>query len=126
MPNYFNFKRLINKYSVEFKVIIPSQEWDEENFEYKKGRTTEKIMTGAIINFTESKRYKYEGVITEKDMRLFTNNPLSNELVSSYVIYQGNKYKIEQSTENSNFTGVYSYILRWVDIFSGSGGDSID
>lgn len=120
MPKYFNFTRLINKYHTEFKVVLPSNRWDEQQMEYIEGEPIEKTLTGAIINFTEAKRYRNEGVISEKDMRLFMLDPLSNEFIEAFVIYNGNRYKIEQSTVNAEFTGVYSYLLRWVSVFGGN------
>lgn len=115
---YYNFERLIKKYSREFTVSyeIDGGGYDDKG-DYISGAVVKETLTGAIINFKESKIYRAEGTLTTQDKRLFMLQPLKGALIGATVIDNGNKYRIEEETENAMFTGVYSYVLRWVSAF---------
>lgn len=114
---YFNFSRLINKYKSEFKAITLSVGGYNDAGDFVKGEATEPQLQGAIIAFKESKVHRSEGTLTAQDRRLFTLEPISEALKGSKVIYEGNVYRIEESTDNAKFTGCYSYLLRWISAF---------
>lgn len=114
----FDFSYLINKYSTEFTVEIPSEGKYNDAGEWEAGTPTKQTLRGAIISFAEAKRFRSEGNLTEKDMRLFMLEKLADEWIGATVIYENNKYFIEQSTNNHQFTGVFFYLLKFVSVFS--------
>lgn len=118
MQQYFHFERLIDKYSREFTAAYTTGGggYDDKG-DYISGEVVKETLTGAIINFKESKIYRAEGTLTTQDKRLFMLQPLKGALIGATVIDNGNKYRIEEETENAMFTGVYSYVLRWVSAF---------
>lgn len=114
---YFNFSRLIEKYSRDFIAVIQSEGHYDDSGEWVKGEQTETPMTGAIIGFKESKIFRSEGTLTAKDKHLFMLQPFETALEGATVIYKGEKFNVEAETENADFTGVYAYVLRYVSAF---------
>ena len=121
---YFNFDALIDKYSVDFTVISTGEGHYDDMGEWVTGTEETTQMSGAIISLKEDKIYRSEGLLTSNDKQLFMVNPLPKGMIGSTVIYKGNKYKVQETTDNSDFTGVWAYTLKYVSAFDG--GDSTD
>lgn len=113
----FNFARLVKKYASEFTAITVAEGHYNSAGDYVKGETVEITDKGAIISFKESKIYRSEGTLTTMDKRLFSLKPIDNALIGCTVVYEGNIYKIEQGVDNARFTGIYTYLLRYVSVF---------
>ena len=124
--SFYNFQRLIKKYSREFTVISKGKPTLNKAGDRVSGETTKTTLCGAIIGFAENKIYRPEGNITEKDKALHMLEPIDNALMGATVIFKGNEYKIQaqRGKDNAEFTGVYSYTLKWVSAFKG-GGDNV-
>lgn len=118
---HFNFTGLIKKYETTFTVISTSNGGYNDLGEWQPGTEEQTEMRGAIISLKEDKVYRSEGLLTSQDRELFMLEPLPGGLLGATVIYNGNKYKIQGTTDNSEFTGVSSYVLKFVSAF---GGDS--
>ena len=114
---YFNFDNLINKYSVEFTLLSESKGYHNEVGDWVTGKPIQVKKQGAIIGISENKIYRSDGVLTEKDKELYMRQSLG-DITKSYVIHGGNKYHVEQNpNNNSTFTGVWQYTLKWVSVF---------
>lgn len=122
MRQYFNFKRLINKYITTFTAIIPSKDTINDSGDYVSGAETKKALTGAIIAMSESRVIRSEGVYTQQDRDLYMLEPLDSSLKGTRIIYGGKEYRIGDELENSEFTGVWHYTLKYVSAFD-EGGD---
>lgn len=116
---YFDFNYLINKYSTPFIVEIPSKGGFDEYGDYKEEAPEIREMNGAIISHRENKVFKSEGTLTEQDRALYTVNKLDFALQGAKVIHDGKIYTISNMLENSAFTGVFSYALKYVSVFGG-------
>lgn len=114
---YFNFERLIEKYSCEFTAVVNSAGEYDDSGEWVSGESREIPMTGAIIGFKESKLFRSGGTLTAKDKHLFMLKPFENALKETFVIYKGEKYNVEAETDNGDFTGFYVYVLKYVSAF---------
>lgn len=114
---YFDFTDLIEAYSNPFTVITHTDSGYDDAGEWTDGEETAIELTGAIISFKESKVFRPEGKITAKDKRLFMVQRLPDALLGAKVRYLDQEYMIESELENAEFTGVYSYFLRWVSSF---------
>lgn len=115
---YFNFDALIDKYSVDFTVISTGDGHYDDMGEWVTGTEKTTQMSGAIISLKEDKIYRSEGLLTSNDKQLFMVNPLPKGMIGSTVIYKGNKYKIQETVENSEFTGVWMYVLKHISAFN--------
>ena len=117
MRQYFNFSSLIQDFESPFQVVTYTGGGYNAAGDWQEGKEKITEYTGAIINFKESRILRSEGTITARDKRLFMQQRLPRALIGAKVIHAGQEYKIESETENAEFTGVYSYLLKWVSVF---------
>lgn len=113
----YDFSRLIRKYGSNFKAITITGGFYNDSGDFEKAEKQELTLQGAIISFKESKIYRSEGTLTTKDKRLFTLEPIAPHLQGAQVLYEDNIYSVEDNTENSKFTGVFAYTLKYVSAF---------
>ena len=124
MKQYFNFSNLIRRYITDFTAKVTSNEGDyNDSGIYVEGEKTEYSLQGAIISHRQSKIFRSEGTITEKDQALYMLYPLENALQGAEVVYKGNLYRIGEMLENADFTGVWYYNLKFVSAFNEVGGN---
>lgn len=122
----FNFQRLITKYSTEFTVIIPSEGYyDADTGDYVQEAQQEIKLIGAIIAHRESKVFRSEGTITQQDRALYMLEKLPEALQGAKVVHEGKEYRIGETLENSDFTGVWYYNLKYVSAFDKGGGENV-
>lgn len=114
---YFDFSGLIQDFSNTFEVITHTDGGYDAAGDWQDGQEVRAEYTGAIIAFKESKVFRSEGKITAQDRRLFMQQALPDALMGAKVIFRGQQYMIESEHENAEFTGVYSYFLRYVSAF---------
>lgn len=114
---YFDFSSLIEEYSNTFTVITYDEGDYDDSGDWQDAKESRTEYTGAIIAFKEGKVFRSEGKITSQDRRLFTREQLPDALLGAMVEYMGKMYMIESELENAEFTGVYSYFLRYVSAF---------
>lgn len=118
MPPYFHFQRLIRKYSKSFTAVIPADGVYGDNGDYIKGEPRCVSLVGAILSHRQNKIFRSEGTLTAQDRALFMLQPLEKELKGALVEYEGNVYRIEASLDNSHFTGVWAYTLKFQSAFN--------
>ncbi len=116
---YYNFRRLIEKYSTEFILKFPSKTEYDESGDLVKVDAKEQTFTGAILSHRESKIFKSGGTLTEQDKALYMLVELPQDLQGAEVIHEGKLYHIQGKLENAAFTGVFSYNLKFVSVFGG-------
>lgn len=114
---YFDFSSLIADFANRFQVVTYTEKGYDSAGDWQEGNKKTTELTGAIVNFKESRLYRSDGSITTKDKRLFMQKRLPEALVGATVVYKGQTYKIDSELENAEFTGVYSYLLKWVSAF---------
>jgi hypothetical protein len=117
MRQYFDFSSLITDFENPFTVLSYTEAGYDERGIWREGQEVKTELKGAIISFRESKTFRSDGAITSKDKRLFMQQPLPQALVGAKVVFNEQEYTIESELENAEFTGVYSYFLRWVRAF---------
>ena len=118
---HYNFKRLIEKYSRTYEVLIPSTSYYDDYGKWVKGEPTKETVTGAILSIKESKIYRSEGNLTFEDKVLYTLYPLNFALTGAEILFEDKTYSILETSENSEFTGVYTYTLKYVSAFNKKG-----
>lgn len=117
---YFDFTRLIEKYTRPFTVILKSEGSYNAMGDWVDGENSEREMRGALMSMSERKIYNSNGLYTSKDKILHMTSPIENALLGAEVIFKENVYKVEEvkHADNEDFTGVYSYVLKWVSVFN--------
>lgn len=120
---YFDFSRLIKKYSRNFTVIVKGEKSLNDAGDWVRREATEYTLNGAIIGIAQKVVHRSEGKLTEKDKALYMLEPIDKALMSATVVFKGNEYRIEgeNGDDNAEFTGCYSYTLKYVSAFNGGG-----
>ena len=116
MGKLFDFTRLIDKYSNDIVVSIPTK-GDYVNGIYKAGEPTVINARGAILPLSERKIYQSGGSLTQSDRQLVTKSPIANALQGATVKKGDETYKVEDETPYSDFADMYSYTLKRVSSF---------
>ena len=118
MP-YFDFSSLITQYTRPFVLETVAEGGFDDKGDHVPGEPVQFELEGAIIGHRESKLYREGGTLTAQDRRLFMLTPIETPLAGAHVLFEGNKYSIEVESMvgNAVFTGVNSYLLRWVSAF---------
>lgn len=117
MPKYFNFERLIKKYSSLFESLTFLEGYYNESGDFICDDLVATDLQGAIINFAENRVYRSEGTLSAQDKRLFMLEPLDEALRTSKIVHDGNVFSITGCVENAVFTGVYAYTLKYISSF---------
>ena len=120
---YFDFTQLIEDYSSEFTLITYAKSELKDNGDVVKGESEAITLNGAIISRGESVIFRSDGKLTAKDKRLFMLAPIDKALLNSQVVYENEVFTIQGSTDNSKFTGVWAYVMKYVSAFNQKGGD---
>lgn len=119
---YFDFDSLIDKYATEFTVIVTEEGYFDDAGDYKPGGTKEYTMEGAFFAYSENKVFRSNGTITTQDKALYMKEALAVPFTNAKVIHNGKVYSVADELENYEFTGVYSYTLKYVSAFAHKGG----
>lgn len=124
---YYNFQRLIRKYSRDFTVISEIEGEYNRAGKWVDGGTSEITLNGAILGLSETKIHRSEGTLTQKDKVLYMLSPIDNALMGATVVFREDKYRImgQDSESNADFTGVWAYTLKHVSAFNEGGGENV-
>ena len=113
----YHLQRLIKKYTV-FCKLENTQEGEWVSGEWVEGETTTTDIAGAIVPISENRINNSGGDYKQGDCEFITTNPL--ELNSdTYILYKDKRYKLEDSTDYSDYADFYTYIARRVSTFDG-------
>lgn len=123
MPQYFDFSSLVNKYSTEFEATIPGKGDYNDSGKWIESEPQSVKLQGAIISHRESKVFRSSGTLTSQDRALYMLEPLASGLNGAKVIYDNKEFRIGDLLENSAFTGVWAYTLKFVSAFNEGGKD---
>lgn len=108
----YNFKRLINKYSVTFSLHRTQGSFVGGRWEL--GGEVIGEMRGAIVPLSEKKIYGSGGTYTTQDRELYLTKPLTHPLSDLKVVYKGNSYSVEDGRNFEDYADVAVYTLKWV------------
>ncbi len=113
----FNFTRLVNKYSKKITVITLSKDKFDSKGDLIKGEEKQTVMQGAVIRHRTSKIYNSNGVLTDDDYALYLTEKPKFDLIGSIIVVDNQKFKVQSKLDNSEFTGVWSFNIRYVSAF---------
>ncbi len=109
----YNFTRLISKYKTTFEIVDKKGGYYNGGI-WEPGESETIKKQGAIVPMSERKLYQQGGTYTTQDRELYMFEKIPESLSDNYVIYKGNRYKIEEETDYSEYSDVYVYVLRRV------------
>lgn len=108
----YNFKRLIEKYSVEF--CLHRKQGGYVAGKWEQGGELVKHMRGAIVPLRDGKVYSAGGTYTSKDRELYLLKPLRAPLSEYTIFYKGDSYSVEEGRNFEDYADVAVYTLKWV------------
>lgn len=109
----YNFKRLIEKYSVTF-TLKQMQKGGFVDGKWEQGEAQATQMRGAIVPIRDRKIYGSGGTYTEQDRELYLFKPLEGALSDFRVTYKGNTYGVEDGRNFEDYADVMVYTLKWI------------
>lgn len=109
----YNFKRLIEKYSVTF--CLHKTQGGYVAGKWEESGTIVKSMKGAIVPMSDRKIYQSGGTYTQQDRELYLSEALRGDLSQLKVDYKQNTYTVEESRDYGDYADVAVYVLRRVD-----------
>jgi hypothetical protein len=108
----YNFKRLINKYSVTF--CLHHMQGGYVGGKWEQGGERVESMSGAIVPIRDRKIYGSGGTYTEQDRELYVLKTLKAPLSDYKVVYKGNAYSVEDGRNFEDYADVMVYTLKWM------------
>lgn len=122
MKKLYNFARLIKKYSVTCKLeTTVDGKWSAGT--YQEGETTTTDVTGAVVPISEERIQDSGGSYKKGDCEFITTETI--EITDkSHLIYKGKRYKLENSTDYSDYADFNIYVARGVSVNDTTGTDT--
>ena len=115
----YNFARLIKKYSVLCR-LVTFGEGSWKAGEWQEGEQSTKDIIGAIVPINEKRIQNSGGSYKQGDCEFITTELI--EITSNaYLVHNGKKYKLQDSTDYSNYADFNVYVARRVSAFDTTG-----
>ena len=111
----YKFERLIKKYSAVCQLITFTEgKWKAGK--WVKGEPTTTEIKGTIVPISEKRIQNSGGSYKQGDCEFITLQPI--ELTSdTFLIYKDKKYKLQDTTDFSEYADFYTYVARGVSSF---------
>ena len=118
----YHFKRLIDKYSVSCKLVtLNAGKWVAG--EWETGETLTEEIKGAVVPISEKRIQNNGGSYKQGDCEFITTQKVdTNKEV--YIIHNDKKYKLEDSTDYSDYADFNIYVARRVSAFDTTSKDT--
>lgn len=111
----YDFSRLIRKYSVSCEVIKAGKgRW--EAGEWKETEETRRSFRCAIIPMTERRINNSGGDYKTGDCNIISMKPLQLD-TDVFILYKRKTYKVEESSDYSDYSNFCSYVGKRVSSF---------
>ena len=111
----YKFARLIKKYAVSCQLVtITDGEWIAG--EFTVGALDEKSINGAIVPITEKRIQNSGGTYKQGDCEFITTQSIAITS-KTYLVYKDKKYKLEDTTDYSDYADFNVYVARRVSAF---------
>lgn len=118
----YNFERLIKKYSVSC-TLVQTTEGGWKAGTWQDGTPTETKIKGAVVPISEKRIQGSGGSYKQGDCEFITTQPVVIHS-NTYIIHNGKKYKLMDSTDYSDYADFNIYVARRVSAFDTAGNDT--
>ena len=117
----YKFARLIKKYAVSCKLVEFAEGYWKAG-KWHEGEKTETDISGAVVPFTEKRIQNSGGSYKQGDCEFITLEPIEIKS-NTYLVHKNKKYKLEDSTEYSDYADFNVYVARRVSAFDTTSTD---
>ena len=112
MARLYNFKRLVEKYSVPCQLVTGQQPgYYDEDGKWHDPQDVTCDTKAAILPVPERTLYESGGRYTAADRLVIS---LEAYPMHSHIVYRGNKYRIEEMTDFTEYADFNQYLAKWV------------
>ena len=115
----YKFERLIKKYGAACQLVtFPEGKWKAGK--WVTGEPTTKDIKGAVVPISEKRIQNSGGSYKQGDCEFITLEPV--ELTSdTFLVYKDKKYKLQDTTDYSEYADFKTYVARRVSSFDTTG-----
>lgn len=118
----YNFARLIKKYAVECELVTYAEGYWKAGKRIEGEKTTATVK-GAVVPISEKRIQNSGGSYKQGDCEFITTQPITITS-KSYLVHKGKTYKLEDSTDYSNYADFNVYTARGASAFDSAGTDT--
>ena len=111
MAKLYNFKRLIEKYSVPCQHIARQPGYYDEDGIWREPEEVTRDTKAAILPVPERTLYESGGRYTAEDRLIISLEALP---MQSLIVYKGHNYRIEEETDFSEYADFFQYLAKRV------------
>lgn len=113
MTKLYRFKRLVEKYSVSCQHIAKQPGYYDADGIWHEPQDVPRDTKAAIIPIPEQTLYETGGRYTSMDRQIIS---LEAYPMHSHIVYKGNKYRIEEETDYTEYADFHQYLAKWVSV----------
>lgn len=120
----YNFARLIQKYTVNCQ-LVSFQEGHWSAGVWQEGQQSISDIRGAIVPISEKRINNSGGYYKQGDCEFITLQTI--EINSdTFLVYKDKKYKLQDTTDYSEYADFNTYVARRVSAFDTTGTNTTD
>ena len=112
MPNLYRFRRLIEKYSVPCQLISRETGSYDNDGIWREPHDVTRDTKAVILPVPERTLYESGGRYTTADRLIIS---LEAYPMHSHIVYRGNKYRIEENADYTEYADFNQYLAKLVD-----------
>ena len=118
----YKFARLIKKYTVSCQLVSFAEgEWKAGD--WIEGEQTTTPISGAVVPISEKRIQNSGGSYKQGDCEFITTQPITINS-NTYLVYKDKKYKLEDTTDYSDYADFNTYVARRVSAFDTTGSEN--
>lgn len=115
----YNFARLIKKYTVSCQLVSFAEgKWSAG--EWVDGEKTTTPIDGAVVPINEKRIQNSGGSYKQGDCEFITTQPITLNS-DTYLVHKDKIYKLEDTTDYSDYADFKTYVARRVSAFDTTG-----
>jgi len=111
MAKLYNFARLVGKYSVPCQHVARQPGGYDEDGIWHEPQDVTVDTKAAILPVPERTLYESGGRYTTADRLIIS---LEQYPMQSHIVYKGQKYRIEETADYTEYADFYQYLAKWV------------
>ena len=115
----YKFARLIKKYAVSCQ-LVSFTEGGWKAGDWVEGEQTTTPISGAVVPISEKRIQNSGGSYKQGDCEFITTQPITINS-KTYLVYKDKKYKLEDTTDYSDYADFNTYVARRVSAFDTTG-----
>ena len=115
MAKLYNFKRLVEKYSVLCQLITNQPGYYDDDGIWHEPEEVALETKAVVMPVPERTLYESGGRYTTADRLIIS---LESYPLQSHIVYRGHKYRIEEIADYTEYADFAQYLAKWVNAYA--------